>query len=126
MYYYYTSLKYYNYTYIPSRELPFTDDNTQLAVEGSKLCCIREASYEVYVPSDYIKRKRCKASGDPTKETVPPAVGDKTLDPVPLAGDEVGNSGLVLKYDIVSLIVVNSIWNLAEARTTQRCITRVS
>jgi hypothetical protein len=70
--------------------------------------------------------ERCKASGDLTKDTVPPpAVGDVTLDTVLQAGDKVGNGGLALKYDTVSLIVVKSIWNAAAARTTKRCITRV-
>jgi hypothetical protein len=70
-------------------------------------------------------RKRCKASGDLTKDTVPPAVGDVTLDTVPQAGDKVGNSGWALKYNTVSLIVVNPIWNVPVVRTTKRCIARV-
>jgi hypothetical protein len=53
-------------------------------------------------------------------------VGDVvTLDTVLQAGDKVGNGGWVLKYVTVSLIVVNLIWNVAVARTTKRCITRL-
>jgi hypothetical protein len=53
-------------------------------------------------------------------------VGDVvTLDTVLHAGDKVGNGGWVLKYDTVSLIVVNPIWNVAVACTTKRCITRL-
>ena len=68
--------------------------------------------------------ERCKASGDLTKDTVPPAVGGVTLDPVLQAGDKVGNGGWDPKYDTVSLIVATPIWNVAVARTTKRCITR--
>ena len=43
------------------------------------------------------------------------------MDPVPQAGDKVGNGGWVLKYDIVSQTVKDLLWNTA-VQTIKRCI----